>query len=175
MYIRGGRTHADPTFCSPCPLVACNPSGLSPSPAIPCCRSASTRCARAMGRVLVRVGGCKRVIFGQTAPPPQPPCARIWANLSLHPRSAWAHTPAHLSGSVFICSRIARAGASGRKSVTTPMSSTSISSNEACVRLILAQCPVCGNGTRAVLSRNAAGVLTRRNMGKEADYGLLRL
>jgi len=34
---------------------------------------------------------------------------------------------------------------------------------------------LCGNGTRAVLSRNAAGVLTRRNMGKEADYGLLRL
>ena len=34
---------------------------------------------------------------------------------------------------------------------------------------------LCGDGTRAVLSRHAAGVLTGRNMGKEADYRLLRL
>ena len=34
---------------------------------------------------------------------------------------------------------------------------------------------LCGDGTRAVLSRNAAGVLTRQDMGKRADFGLLRL
>ena len=34
---------------------------------------------------------------------------------------------------------------------------------------------LCGDGTRAVLSRNAAGVLTRQDMGKRADCGLLRL